>query len=221
VHPTASPAEKDVNNKVFELFMATVLFRICSDLAFDSPGKSTGKNPDAIGKFKGKRWGIACKVSHTENPLTFLERVRDGVEQIEKADVDRGVIIVSLKNLVPHDITWPAKLDKDSGDWQYLPFPMSDDASMIIQSTYEKFFTSVLEKTNGPQGFESIFAGKKAISRVLLFYCTVTSCSPRYGVIIPTIVKRMMVFGPPLDGLKPDESEFLELINDYLHDRVD
>lgn len=79
----------------------------------------------------------------------------------------------------------------------------------------------MLEKTNGPRGFESIFAGKKAISRVLLFYCTVTGCSPRYGVIIPTIVKRMMVFGPPLDGLKPDESEFLELINDYLHDRVD
>lgn len=220
VRLTATSVEKDANNKVFELYIAAILFRICSNLEFDSPARSTGKNPDAIGEFKGRRWGIACKVSHTENPLTFLERVREGVEQIEKSDIDRGVVIVNMKNLVPHDITWPARLDKDSGDWQYVAFPMSDDASMVIDSTYEKLYLSVLEKTNGPQGFDNIFAGKKTISRVLVLYCTVTSCSPRYGVTIPTIVKKMMVFGPPLDTLNPDEREFLELINDYLHDRI-
>ena len=199
ISQSARPAEKDANNKVFELFMATILFRICTKLSFDSPGRSTGKNPDVIGEFKGRKWGVACKVSHTDNPLTFLDRVRDGVDQIEKADVDRGVVVVSLKNLVPHNITWPAKLRTESGEWQYQAFPMSDDASMIIQSTYEKFFQAILEKTNGTRGFEGIFAGKKAVSRVLMLYCTVTSCSPRCGVIVPTIVKRMMVFGPPLD----------------------
>lgn len=218
---TASPIERDTNNKIFELFMAMILFQICSNLQFDDPIKSKGRNPDIIGEFKGKRWGFACKVSHSDNPLTFLDRVRDGIDQIEKAAVDKGLIIICLKNLVPHDITWPAKFDEETGEWIYRAFPISDDGSKFIQSAFEKFQQSLALATLGLERFQNFFVGKKAIPMVLIFYCSVTSCSPKYGVIVPTIVKRMIGLGVPVEKLSSEEREVLELVNDYLHDRTD
>jgi len=134
---SVNPKEREINNKVFELFVAVILFQICSNLRFDNPNNSKGGNPDVIGEYKGKRWGVACKVSHSENPLTFFDRVREGVDQIEKANVDHGIVIVNLKNLIPHDIIWPAKSDKESGEWTYGAFPFRDGPSEMIQIIFQ------------------------------------------------------------------------------------
>jgi len=63
---------------------------------------------------KGENGGLPAKF-HIRKSIDLLERVREGVDQIEKADVDHGIVIVNLKNLIPHDIIWPAKPEKDSG----------------------------------------------------------------------------------------------------------
>ena len=221
IEASANPKAKEINNKVFELFVATILFHICSNLRFDSPNNSKGENPDVIGEFKGRKWGFACKVSHSENPLTFLERVREGVDQIEKADVDHGIVIVNLKNLIPHDIIWPAKPEKDSGEWIYGAFPFRDGPSEMIQIIFQKFEQQVYATTGGREPFVNIFAGKKAVPLVLMFYCSVTGYSPNSGVLIPMIVKRMFGLGAPLEKMMPEAFEIVDLFNDYLHDRIE
>ena len=220
IQASASPKEKETNNKVFELFVATILFQICSNLRFDDPKNSRAGNPDVIGEYKTKRWGFACKVSHSENPLTFLDRIRDGIEQIEKADVDHGIVIVNLKNLIPHDIIWPAKRDGVNGEWTYGAFPFRDGPSEMIQIIFQKFQQQVYALTGGHEAFVSRFAGKKAVPLVLMFYCSVTGYSPDSGVVIPIIVKRVFGLGAPMDKLPPEAREIGDLFNDFLHDKI-
>ena len=221
IEASASPKEKEINNKVFELFVAVILFQICSNLRFDNPNNSKAGNPDAIGEYKKKNWGFACKVSHSENPLTFLDRVREGVEQIEKADVDHGLVIVNLKNLIPHDIIWPARRDKESGNWTYEAFPFRDGPAEMIQIIFQKFEQQVYTLTGGRDAFVNEFAGKKAVPLVLMFYCSVASYSPDSGIVIPMIVKRMFGLGAAMDKLLPEAREIADLFNDFLHDKID
>jgi hypothetical protein len=221
IEVSAKPKAKEINNKVFELFVAVILFQICSNLRFDNPVSSDGKKPDVIGEFKGKKWGVACKVSHSESPLTFLERVREGIDQIEKSDAEHGIVIVNLKNLIPHDIVWPAKLDKESGEWTYGAFPFRDGPSEMIQIIFQKFEQQVYATTGGRESFVRIFDSKKAVPLVLMFYCSVTGYSPNSGVVIPMIVKRMFGLGAPLEIMMPEAFEIADLFNDYLHDRIE
>lgn len=220
IEASANPKEKETNNKVFELFVATILFQFCSNLRFDDPRNSKAGNPNVIGEYKSKRWGFACKVSHSENPLTFLDRIREGVEQIEKADVDHGIVIVNLKNLIPHDIIWPARRDGVSGEWTYGAFPFKDGPSEMIQIIFQKFQQQVFTLTGGHESFVSRFAGKKAVPLVLMFYCSVTGYSPDSGVVIPMIVKRMFGIGAPMEKLPPEAREMGDLFNDFLHDKI-
>ncbi len=94
-------------NKVFELLVACWLLPLVDDIELDDPKKSSrGTNPDIVANIRGLRWGIACKVMHSTNPAQILGTVEKGVEQIEAAEVDRGAVIVSMKNLLDIDEYW-------------------------------------------------------------------------------------------------------------------
>ncbi|HEY3856746.1 MAG TPA: hypothetical protein VGO67_20360 [Verrucomicrobiae bacterium] len=179
---TANAEEKDANNKVFELLVAGVLFRILSNIRLEKPkqAKRDKRNPDVIGEFRGRRWGFACKTSHSNNPKSFLDRVREGVAQIEAADVERGVVIVNLKNLIPHDEIWPAFREPQSGEWSYGAYPYQDAVAIkIVQMfrTFEDSFCALVggndTSMGGQEGFDAFsknreafiaeFVGKKAV----------------------------------------------------------
>ena len=55
---------------------------------------------------------------------------------------------------------------------------------------------------------------------VFLFYSSVASHAPKFGVVIPLIIKRVFVLGVSSDRLKPEAREIAELFNDYLHDKT-
>lgn len=218
--PTASPKNKDTNNKVFELFVAIILFQICSNLSFDDPHSSKGDNPDVLGEYDKKRWAFACKVSHSENPKTFLERIRDGIAQIEKAKTDRGIVVINLKNLIPHDEIWPAIQDARTGVWSYGAYGNPAGPVIQIRLLFRGFEQQVYDLVGGRQKFISEFSGKKAIPMVLMFYCSVAGHNPQPGIVVPMIVKQMTGIGVPFEQLDLEAGKVVDLFNDYLHDRI-
>jgi hypothetical protein len=218
-----SPKEDETNNKIFELFTAVILFQIFSNLKFDHPKlskkSSEGKNPDVIGEFKGKKWAFACKSSHSPNPQTFLERVRDGIEQIERANVDRGIIFVNLKNLIPHDDIWQAKRDAQTGVWEYAAYLNRDAPITLIRQMFQNFEQNIFSLIGGRQAFVNEFTGTKVVPMVLMFYCTVAGISYAPGIRGPIIIKQLTGTGIIRENLDSEAEELIDLFNDYLHDR--
>jgi hypothetical protein len=220
---SATPKEKDTNNKIFELFVAGILFRMLSNIELDKVKASKGdkRNPDVIGKYKGKRWGFACKTSHTKSPKSFVERIEDGIAQIEAADVERGIVVVNLKNLIPHDEIWPAEQDQKSGEWIYASYIDKEATVIQVRRVFSEFEQEVYALTGGRQAFVNKFDRKNAIPLVLMFYCTVAGHSPRPGVTAPMIVKQLTEIGAPSEQVDSESATVMDLFNDYLHDRIE
>src|SRR5262249_41613426 len=104
---TTSPASDQVANKLFELYVGCLALRCGTDVTLDDPSSSRGDTPDVIATFGPMRWGIACKVLHGSHPQSILNLVASGLEQIERSDVDTGLVIVNLKNRIDHNFYWP------------------------------------------------------------------------------------------------------------------
>ncbi len=108
-------AGDQASNKLFELRFGLACLASGHDLELDDPfSTSGGKNPDVLCVMRdGKQWGFACKVSHGDAPMTLFERFREGVDQIERSPAALGLVVVSMKNRLPHDEVFPS-LGKDS-----------------------------------------------------------------------------------------------------------
>lgn len=220
-----SPKEDGITNKIFELFVAVVLFQVCSDLRFDDPNSSSKtKRPDVIGDFRKKKWGFECKTLHSPNPKTFLERVTDGIDQIEAVqDVDRGIVIINFKNLISHDDMWPARFDPQTGKWGYLSLTNQgrDYPVAQMQENVEGFEQEIFTARGGYQAFLDLFIGKKTIPMVFIFSCTVANIEKAPNVRGPMIVKKMSKIGMPFQNLDSEAFELLNLFNDHLYDRME
>jgi hypothetical protein len=86
------------------MYMAALVLLVAEWISMEPPGRSRGDNPDVITRFQGRDWGLACKVVHSDNPRGYRNHVIRGVEQIEAAAVDRGIVVFNLKNIVPHEV---------------------------------------------------------------------------------------------------------------------
>lgn len=95
------------SNKLFELYMASLCYPQFQNIKLDSPKKSKGDNPDIMFEYKGRTWGIACKVLHTSKPQTIFDNVVKAIDQIEKSKSDSGFVFLSLKNIIDYDDIWP------------------------------------------------------------------------------------------------------------------
>jgi hypothetical protein len=49
--------------------------------------QSSGINPDVLGTYRDVRWGFACKVPHSSQPLTLCDYLQNGVELAENARI--------------------------------------------------------------------------------------------------------------------------------------
>jgi hypothetical protein len=82
----------------------------------DNPHQSKGNNPDVLFTINGVRWGVACKVPNSENPLTMWDNFKKGLEQIQNSDAHRGFVLFNLKNLISLDEVWPRVALENSGN---------------------------------------------------------------------------------------------------------
>lgn len=95
------------SDKLFELFIALLGMDVGSSIKLDDPNHSQGDNPDILLNIDGVRWGIACKVPHTGQPLTFWDSFKKGLKQIHDSEAETGFVIFNTKNLTALDEIWP------------------------------------------------------------------------------------------------------------------
>jgi hypothetical protein len=170
------------SNKIFELVMASCCMKLSNEVEVDDPKESKGDNPDVLLKFDDHLWGIACKVMNTTEIKveSILKNVIIGIDQIEKSDASKGIVIVNLKNNLYYDELWPItnleeyknRIEEPSyGSFlkEQTPFDMLIDYGLVISSEISKIYNY--------QILYDIFKNKKAFPCILLFLQTATSLS--------------------------------------------
>jgi hypothetical protein len=199
--------------------MALIISRLTSSLELDHPKHSSGgTNPDVIAELEGSRWAFACKVMHSDSPKTFLDRVREGIDQIERSDAEYGIVVISLKNLLPHDDYWaPPAVKSDLWD---LLMPGAIEAE-IVARMFQRFCADYHQRViaqfpNGQEGFRDLFTGTKTIPVVLLHLCSTVSASVNDK---PNFNFMRMFCALTEDPLPDDVLTLLEKLNRSLHNR--
>lgn len=166
---TFAPKDDQASNKVFELLVALASMSIGRNLRLDDPNSSDGMNPDVLVTMAdGKRWGFACKVVHGDAPMTLFERISDGIEQIERSPADTGIVVVNLKNRLPHDEMLPL-LSREPKTGQMLidAHPRGELVGHRL-AEFVKARTMALEEHVGREAIVGAFARRKALPGVLV-----------------------------------------------------
>jgi hypothetical protein len=101
--------KKEKSDKLWELFLLISLMNIDSEIIFvDDPYNSTtnGKNVDIIANLEGIKFGFECKVPSNNILKTnsFFDLLKNGIEQIRKSDIDKGIVCFNMKNVINHEL---------------------------------------------------------------------------------------------------------------------
>ena len=200
-------------HKIFELYIAIVAMRIGSNVKLESPNAPQSNNPDVIFDYEGESWGIACKMLNSKKPKTYRNRLEEGIDQVERAPVERGFVCMSLKNITPYDVLMPLHTDRDYSEAGHFSSVIGATQRLIMENPFNDGRLS--KEWQSPGDAIRTFQGKKAEPFVLEFQSSVV------GVLgVCTLLRSFSVrpFLPPMATLKLDLLEFLDDFNRSLHD---
>lgn len=209
---TKSRGNDDSSNKLFELLVACLAMQLSEDVELDDPKASTGRNPDVLASIGEQRWGFACKVLHSTHPEGFLDHLRKGIDQIERSPAEVGIVVFSLKNVLPHDDLWP--LVPDSSGTGLIPaaWPspeMAQGALHYCANEIGRRLTKEIGNAGNALGVE--FKDKKSVPAFLLWAPCTTGVLLE-GRPVPTILRMML--GVSTGGpLRAPDQDVLEDMN--------
>lgn len=83
---------------MWEIVVAAAALRGFEDVSLSEP--------DVTCSLGGSRWGIACKVSYAAKPDSVRKRIWEGIDQIERANVRAGAVVVNVTGVLPHKLFW-------------------------------------------------------------------------------------------------------------------
>lgn len=149
----------DVSNKLFELLMALISMQASNDVSLASPRAQDTVNPDVSLTYEGRRWGLACKVPYSANPVTLLANVSKGVEQIERSAVDFGIVVLNIRNQLPHDDLFK-KLSPEGQPVVYQLFRSGREAQQRIEGAARAIMNEILGPMAGPN-LQNAFSGSR------------------------------------------------------------
>lgn len=162
---TAPTDEGDQDSdRMFELLVALCLLPLVDDL---EPDRCSGDNPDLLFRYHSKTWGIACKRLHSTTPRTFRRAVKKAIGQIESSPAERGLVFVSLVNLVDHDAFLPVRV---VGDETYDVGLSFEHMFELLEKEQRRLATESLALADAELGAE--FVGKKAMPGVVHYVGT-------------------------------------------------
>lgn len=158
VHLTQEPPPNaDIYNKLVEIYWASLLMANGVEVALDHPKHSKGDNPDVIALDNGQpARAYAFKTVRSEHTQNLLDHLVKGVEQIERSDVNEGIVCFQLTSRILRAGLWPE--GSYYIDWR-LP------ASQAVTRLNQMISQMVID--NGQPAIDAVFAGKKAAGSVL------------------------------------------------------
>ncbi len=177
------------SNKVFELFIASLIMEFSDSMELDDPNRSQGTNPDVMFNLGRKKYGIACKVINSDSikSKTMLDNFEEGVRQIENSQCERGYVFINLKNIIPHREIFPI-INQDefiNGEIPIFGAYLSNDNPkhklQEIANAYQKEIQS-----NWNDSFLEITGNKKVMPGIVLFMQTTIARSIN-GISYPTL----------------------------------
>ena len=112
-----SKSVDDAARKMAELYLASVVAHIGTDVVLDSPTGNNGRgdNPDVLFTCQDStpnsnpsRWTLAIKTVSSLQGQTIFERIADGVRQIDAPQclADVGLIVINTKDALNHEALW-------------------------------------------------------------------------------------------------------------------
>lgn len=209
---TKSRGNDAATNKLFELLIACLAMVFTDDVELDDPESSTGENPDVLAAINGRRWGFACKALHSTHPEGFLQHLRKGIDQIERSPAEVGVVVFSLKNVLPHDDLWPIESDPQGMGLLPTAWPTAEYAFGALQYSSAEIGRRLNQEiTDIGAELAKEFGGKKSIPAFLLWSSSVTGVMLQ-GRPVPTII-RMMTGVTVGEALSPADQIVLEALN--------
>lgn len=130
---------------------------------------------DVIATLDDAIWTFACKVlqSNEFKAKTFADNVDGAIGQIERAAVDHGVVVISLKNVVPPFHTWQKRVT-DAGDL-FAAAPRLDVLSKTRDDLVEDLTRQINEEAG--EALRVTLSAHKAIPTVLAYL-------PMYGAVV-------------------------------------
>lgn len=158
------------SNKVFELFMAAICMQITENIELDDPNFSKGENPDIIAEIDNQKWGFACKVMHSSSIKTLWDRLKEGVSQIENSKVEKGIVIINLKNILNHEEMWPI-IGEDGGEPIFKAYENLSIIEQKLQNYGNEIKINILNLVD-EKDLESILRHKKSLPGFLLLLQT-------------------------------------------------
>lgn len=171
VAPTApGPAGDQAAQKLFELVAGCIAMGASDWVELDDP---TGQgrhasNPDVMFRYRGQSWGIACKTPDSQNTMTYLDRVEEGVHQVEVSSVDRGFVLINLRNLIPADMLWP-RSTLDGATPSYESFSDSDAPRLRLKEAVQGLRDRIVNEGHLDR-IAVIFQGRKKALPLLMQY---------------------------------------------------
>lgn len=204
------------SNKLFELYVAALCYPELSDIYLDHPSRSKGDNPDVTFLYNGSKWGIACKVLHSRNEKTIFDNIKRGIEQLNRSDIEKGFVLLNLKNIIDLDYVWPiSNLDEIKNGMQ-PKFECNPDYESIVNNIqdYITRFRDSLVNGLGYQNILNLLRNSKSIDAVALLTETVTGVSLD-NIPTPTFLGflTLITFGE----LSSDTKNVISIINDKIN----
>jgi hypothetical protein len=182
----------EATNKIFELFIATLVMRCGKDVKLDHPKASKGDNPDVLATIAGRRWGIACKVLHGKHHEGILQNLEKGIDQIEKSPAETGIVVFNLKNVLQHSRYFRLLNEKEYNHGAAPLYPIfnnPDTPISMLKDEVSSLGTAITDNVP-PRHVASLFEGKKSVP-AFIFWAHIAAGTVDNGVEVLTSIRLM------------------------------
>jgi hypothetical protein len=167
------------SDRAFELLVALCLLPRIGQLI---PDRGRGDNPDLLFRFSSgagwRTWGIACKRLYSTKPERFRDTVIKAITQIENSAAERGLVFVSLVNLVNHDAFYPRT---DEG---YIGLHLQN-MMKLLDTEEQRLAEEIVALSDRELAAE--FVGKKALPGVVHYIGTTYLGGSEQAPVLKTV----------------------------------